>query len=390
MNTLKEFLSQEFYQNTLDQWAISLAIILGAIVVAKILYWAIGKFVKRAAANTKTKLDDILVDKLEEPVVYLVGIIGFYWAVTRLTLGHFEMEEVELLKNGQVVMDANGDPVKVLEYVLNEAGEKINKTANFISNTFTIVFVLNITWLIVRTVDALILEYVVPLVEKSESDLDDQLMPTIRKVFKFILWTMGTIIGLNNAGFDVMALVAGLGIGGLAFALAAQDTVKNIFGGVMVFIDKPFKPQERIVVNGIDGTVEEVGIRSTRIRTLEGRLVTVPNGTFSDNAVENVTVEPSRKIVLNLGLTYETEPDKMEAAMQYLREIVNNHEGTEEDVLISFNTWGDFSMGILLIYYIKKESDILQTQTDINMAILRKFNSEGLEFAYPTQTLYKK
>lgn len=371
MEEITTFFNKEFYQNSILDWAISFGIILGAILVAKILYWITGKFVKRAASKTKSNLDDLLVDKLEEPVVYAVALIGFFWAITRLTLGSPEL-------------DVDG------KMLIGEDGEPINHIKNFVTHAFTIIFTLNVTWLIVRTVDALIVEYLMPMIERSESDLDDQLMPTIRKVFKLILWSFGVIIGLNNAGFDVAALIAGLGIGGLAFALAAQDTVKNIFGGVMVFIDKPFKPKDRIVINGIDGAVEEVGIRSTRIRTLTGRKVTIPNGQFSDNAVENVSDEPSRKIVTNLGLTYETAPENMEAAMEYLKEIIAANSGTEEDMSVGFNAWGDFAMGILVIYYIKKDADILQTQTDINMAILKKFNSEGLEFAYPTQTIYKK
>jgi len=371
MEEINTFLSQTFYQNTLLDWAISFGIILAAIIIAKVLYWVIGKFVKKATAKTKSNLDDLLVDKLEEPVVYAIAIIGFFWAVTRLTLGTPEM-------------DIEG------HMLIGENGELINHVQNFFDHTFTIIFTLNVTWLIVRTVDALIVEYLVPVIEKSESDLDDQLMPTIRKVFKMILWAFGIIIGLNNAGFDVAALIAGLGIGGLAFALAAKDTVQNIFGGVMIFIDKPFKPKDRIVINGIDGAVEEVGIRSTRIRTLAGRLVTIPNGQFNGSAIENITNEPSRKITVNLGLTYETTPDQMDTAMDYLKEIINTHELTEEKVVIGFNSWGDFAMGIMLIYYVKSGEDNVQVQTEVNMAILRKFNENGLEFAYPTQTIYKK
>ena len=104
-------------------------------------------------------------------------------------------------------------------------------------------------------------------------------------------------------------------------AFAAQDTIKNIFGGIMVFLDKPFKMKDRIKVNGWDGEVEEIGVRSTRLRTLEGRLVTIPNGQFSDNAVENVTLEPNRKVKISLGLTYETSHENMEKAMGLLQEI---------------------------------------------------------------------
>ncbi len=349
---MKEFLSQSFYGNTVQNWLISFGILLGAIIVAKIIYWVIGKYVKRITEKTASKLDDLLIDKLEEPIVYAIGILGFYWGFQRLTFG---------------------------------AG-----VDGFFRHMFTFIFTLNITWLVVRTVDALVEEYIVPLVEKSESDLDDQLMPLIRKLFKAILWSMGIIIGLNNAGFDVAALIAGLGIGGLALALAAQDTVKNIFGGIMVYLDKPFKITDRIVISGHDGVVEEVGIRSTRIRTLEGRQITIPNAQFSESPIENISREPSRKIVLNLGLTYETSPEGMEKAMQMLKEIAEAHPSTEEDILVSFNNWGDFALGILFIYYIKAGEDILQTQTDINITILKRFNAEGLEFAYPTQTIYRK
>lgn len=349
---MKEFLNQTFYGNKISEWAISLGILLSAIIIAKICYWAIGKYLKKITEKTKTNLDDLLVDKLEEPVVYAIGILGFYWGFQRL---HF--------------------------------GPGVD---NFFAHTFTFIFTLNVTWLIVRTLDAIIQEYLTPLVSKTESDLDDQLLPLLRKLIKIILWTLGIVIGLNNIGFDVGAVIAGLGIGGLALALAAQDTVKNIFGGIMVYVDKPFKVKDRIKIHGYDGFVEEVGIRSTRLRTLEGRLVTLPNAHFSDEAVENVTKEPSRKVVVNLGLTYETSPEKMERALEILEDITNKNENLEEDRLVCFNNWGDFSMGILYIYYIKPTSDIFKTQTEINMSILRQFNAEGLDFAYPTQMIYKK
>jgi MscS family membrane protein len=316
------------------------------------LYWAIGKFVKTFAAKTKTGLDDILVDKLEEPVVYGIVILGFYWGFTRL---HF-----------------------------NESVDA------FFANVFMIIFILNVTWLIARVVDSLIEEYVVPIVEKSDSDLDDQLLPVLRKTVKVILWSFGIIIALSNSGFDVGALIAGLGIGGLALALAAQDTVKNIFGGIMVFIDKPFKIRDRIKVNGMDGFVEEIGVRSTRMRTLEGRVITIPNGQFSDNAVENVSREPTRKVNISLGLTYDTTPEQMEKGMGILRNIVESNPNVEDDVLISFNNWGNFAMGIQLIYYITSDENIFSAQSEINLAILKQFNAEGLEFAFPTQTIYKK
>lgn len=132
----------------------------------------------------------------------------------------------------------------------------------------------------------------------------------------------------------------------------------------------------------------EIGIRSTKIRTLDGTLVTLPNSTFSDSAVENVSAEPSRKVVLNLGLTYDTTPEQMQRAIAILREIAAANGSLEEKVVCGFNAFGDFAMNILLIYYIRSGEDIVGVQSAMNLEILSRFNAEGLEFAFPTQTLY--
>ena len=339
-------------QNTTISIIVSILILVGAIVIGKLLYWLIGTFAKSVAARTKSGLDDILIDKLEEPIIYGIVILGFYWGFTRL---HF-----------------------------NESVD------SFFANVFMILFILNVTWLIARVIDSLIEEYIVPIVTKSESDLDDQLLPILRKTIKAVLWIFGIVIALSNSGFDVAALIAGLGIGGLALALAAQDTVKNIFGGIMVFLDKPFKIKDRIKVNGMDGVVEEIGVRSTRLRTLEGRLITIPNGQFSDNAVENVSLEPTRKVNISLGLTYDTTPEQMENAMNIIKDIIKANSKVEDDALVAFNAWGDFAMGIQVIYYISSPDFIFSAQSEINLEILKLFNAEGLEFAFPTQTIYKK
>lgn len=349
-----DFLDKVFYANTVKDWLIALSIIVGAAVIAKILYWFSSTVIKKLTEKTKSKLDDILIDKLEEPIVLIVIIGGFYWAFNYLNVPSPGMQ-------------------------------------NFLTRLIHFAFIIDITWMIARTLDAIIVEYIMPLTEKTESEFDDQIMPILRKGARAIIWIMGVIIGLDNLGIDITAMIAGLGIGGLALALAAQDAVKNIFGGVMIFLDKPFKMGDRIQISGIDGTVEEVGLRSTRVRTLEGRLVTLPNSTFSDSAVINVTSEPTRKVVLNLGLTYDTTPERMQFAMETLRQIAKENEDVILDnPTIAFNAFGDFSLGIIFVYYIQKEADIMGTQTKINGEILSRFNSEGLEFAFPTQTIFKK
>ncbi|OIQ36728.1 MAG: hypothetical protein BM555_02170 [Crocinitomix sp. MedPE-SWsnd] len=377
------FWETEYYGNTVIDYLICLGIILGGVIAAKIVYWLSKNVVKKLTKKTKTNLDDIIVDKVEEPVVFGL-ILGVTWY--GLSWLNFPITDVVGIheKTGDVIQWDLLSPAEVKDYVKNA----YSWVEAFIRNLFNFLIVINITWLVARLADALIEEYIVPITEKSASDLDDQLLPIFRKGLRIIIWVMGIIVGLNNAGYDVGAVLAGLGIGGLAFALAAQDTVKNFFGGIMIFADKPFQIGERIQIGGIDGTVKEIGIRSTRVETLAGRIVTVPNSMFSDDAVENVDLEPSRKIMLNLGLTYDMNADQMEEAMQTLRDIAKDHHDLiEEDISVGFNAFGDFSLGIVFIYFIRKEADNLDTQTVMNLDILRRFGDKGLEMAFPTQTV---
>jgi MscS family membrane protein len=347
-----EILSNSYFGNSAVQWLLSLGIIVGSIILSKILYWLFANVFKDVASKTKTRLDDVLVDRIEEPVVFAVIIAGIYYALHRL---HFT-----------------------------------DTLDDWIGRVYFFLIVFNIAWLINRLLDSLIDEYLLPIVQKTEGDLDDQLLPLLRKVIHFVVWGMAVVIGLNNAGYDVGALIAGLGIGGLAFALAAQDSVANLFGGLTVFFDKPFTINDRIKISGFDGFVTEVGIRSTRVKTLAGRIVTIPNKEFTASIVENVSSEPSRKVVQTLGLTYDMDDCKVERAIQVLTDIHAENVETTEDNVITFNAFGDFSLNILFIYYIKKESDIMVTQSNINMQILKRFAAEGLDFAFPSQTIYTK
>jgi len=349
---LAQILLKSFYGNTLKEWLISLLIILGAIVIGKFLYYIFSKVFKRLTKRTKTKLDDIIVDMIEEPIVFVLVLASIWYAIKRL-----DFPEI---------------------------------VHTWIGNIYQVVIVLTIAWFLTRLFDSLVRQYLVPLAEKSKTDLDDQLLPLVSKGIKVIVWVIAIIIALNNAGYNVGALLAGLGIGGLAFAMAAKDTVANIFGGFTIFTDKPFNIKDRIKIEGYDGIVKEIGLRSTRLQTLEGRIVTIPNSTFAENPVENVTREPSRKVIMNLGLTYDTTPKQMQKALKILKQIQVKNQDIQEKHFIAFNGFGDFSLNLKFIYYIKKGSDILKTQTDINLEILTRFNKEKLDFAFPTQTILTK
>jgi len=345
------FLNASFYGNTVTDWVLSLSIVIGVLIVAKILYFIFGKVIKKLTKKTKTKLDDIMVELLEKPIVQLVVIGGVWFAFNRLTFS--------------------------------------DNISEWITNIYWFIVALTITWFIVRFIDALIQEYLVPFVEKSENDFGD-ILPIVRKISKIGIWSIGIIVALNNAGYDVTTLIAGLGIFGMGVALAAKDTVANIFGGVTIFMDKPFKMNDMIKVNGFSGTIKEIGIRSTKLKTFDNRTVTIPNSKFTDGMVENISSEPHRKVTLKLGLVYDTSAGGINAGMSALRQIVEEFDTLEDNSVISFNEFGDSALGILFIYYIKKGSDIMVTQTDVNMEIKERFEELGLDMAFPTQTIYTK
>ena len=340
------------FENTLEAWLLAFAYLVGALIIAKVLYWFLSRIIKRLVVKTKGRLDDILLDMLEEPVVLSVILLGIWSGYDQLQFG----EEVD----------------------------------NFVREIFRALIAINITWLIVRVIDAIMTEYLTPFAERKSETMAKQFMPIIRKSLRTILWVIGIIIALSNAGYNVGALLAGLGIGGIALAMAAKDFVSNIFGGLTVFTDKPFMVGDRIQIDGFDGTVKEIGIRSTRITTLAGRVVTIPNNKFTDSYVENVSVEPTRKISATLGLTYDTTPEQMEKAIDIVKSIIIKENGATNDCYVWFDGFGDFSMNIKLIYYIEKEGSLFEVPNRINLSVLRQFNAESLEFAFPTQTVYHK
>lgn len=347
-----DLLSKAFYNNTVSDWFVAISIIIGAIIVGKTMYWFSKNVLKKLAAKTETRLDDIILDMIEEPIVFAVIISGIWFAFTTL------------------------NTTKGMEL--------------FASKVFYLLIIFCAAWLLVRLVDSLFKEYIVPLAAKTESNLDDQLVPILRKSVKTTIWVIAIIIGLDNAGYDVATLLAGLGIGGLALALAAQDTISNLFGGFTILADKPFIINDRIKISGFDGIVHDIGLRSTRLITMEGRTVTIPNSTFAKNPIENISSEPSRKITLNLGLIYDTTATDIETAIKLLRDIAKNSNCIEDKVKVSFNAFGDFALNILFIYYIKKGSDTFESQTVVSLEILKQFAENNLEFAFPTQTIYKK
>lgn len=228
---------------------------------------------------------------------------------------------------------------------------------------------------------------------KTDSKLTDMLAPILRASMRIAVVVL-TLVQVAQTLSDqpITSIIAGLGIGGLAIALAAQDSIKHIFGSFVIFTDRPFEVGDRLVIDGHDGPVESVGFRSTRIRTLEGHLVTIPNGELVNKNIHNISKRPFIRRILNVTITYDTPPDKVDRAVEVIKEILANHEGMREDMppRVLFNDFNAASLNILVIYwYFPADFWAYMAFTErFNKELLRRFGEEGIDFAFPSQTLY--
>ena len=229
------------------------------------------------------------------------------------------------------------------------------------------------------------------LSDKTDNTLDDQLVPLVRKALRSFVVIIGALFILDNLDFNVTAFLAGLSIGGLAFALAAQDTIKNFFGSLMIFIDKPFQIGDWVTSGEIDGTVEEVGFRSTRIRTFRNSVTYVPNGKLADAVVDNHGLRQYRRFSTKLALTYDTPPHLVELFVEGLRKIVEQHPDTRKDYYeVHLNDLGAHSLDVMfyIFFAVPSWSEELKAKHEILLKVMKLADTLGVRFAFPTQTLH--
>ena len=252
--------------------------------------------------------------------------------------------------------------------------------------------IFNIAWFLIRIVDGVIHQFIKPLAEKSESKFDDQIIPVLSKISKFAIAIIALILVLDNFGFDVITLLAGLGIAGVAVAFAAQETISDVFGGLSIFASRPFVVGDTIEIDNTHGTVENVGLRYTRVRDFDGRVNVYPNRKIATGVLKNWSSEPTRRIKMNIGVVYNTNTEKLEKGMDVIRKIISDNPATTNDIRVSFNEFKDFSLNILVVYFVKSKDivEIMKVQNEINLAIKKSFEKEKIEFAFPTQTVYLK
>lgn len=342
-------LQYEVFGNSLQTWIISILIVIGAVIVVKLLSLLGRKVLEPLVKRTHTRVDDIVYYSIEPPLKFAVMLLGIWIALHHL-----------VYPDGMV---------------------------KYIDNAYRILIILDITWVFARLLSALLLKY---WGRKSTAHIQ-KMMPVINRTLLVVVWIIGVITALSNVGVDINALWGTLGIGGVALALAAQDTVKNILGAVTIFTDKPFGIGDTINVNGVEGTVVDVGLRSTRIRGYDQRITTIPNYKVTDANIVDISSEPMRRVMVKLGLTYDTGAEKMQEALNLLKSLpakVKDVSADPSNITVVFAEYGDSALVLNFYYFIEKQGNILQAMSDMNMAILAAFDKAGLEFAFPTQTVY--
>lgn len=336
------------------QYIASFVYVVLAFYISKILDWFIKDRLKAWAAKTETRWDDVLVSLADGPVKMVAFVVLF-----NIGLQIFDWPDW---------LERN------------------------LSRLTFIILALALVVVCLRAIDFIVGAWRSHPKTERDSSFNEQFLLLVGKFLKAILIVVAILTLLSNLGVNITALLGSVSVLGLALGLAAQDTVSNLFGTVAVFVDKPFKVGDRIKVGGdVDGTVEEMGLRATRVRNLDGFLITVPNKTVGNNTVTNITARGTIRTILNYGLTYDTSAARMQRATDILREIFGGHPLTA-DFNVVFNRFDASALNIEVTYICKTTDGKTQTRAlqELNLAVKERFDAEKLDFAFPTQTLYVK
>jgi MscS family membrane protein len=337
-----------------QEWGMIFLVIL----VTLILHHSISFLIKKItylAGKTKTTLDDIIINHSIKPMRNYVTLYG----ATLL---------VEILKL----------PIEPINF------------DNIFTTILKVAFVINSVWLAIGITDT-IGGYFFRKAIKTSSKIDEQLLPIFRKTMRFFIYLLGVVYGIQMLGYSISALVTGLGIGGLAVAMAAKDTLSNLFGSIMIFVDRPFKLGDWITVNGEEGVVEEIGFRSTRIRTFAKTVISLPNSSVVMNSINNYSRMPKRRIKMTIGLTYSSSVDQMEKVTNSIEDYLKNSELVHPDqIMVNFTNFGSSSLDIFIYFFTRTThwSEYLSARQTINLSIMKIVEEQGLSFAFPTQTLH--
>ena len=364
---IKKLLSSHVHLDEIDIWALwylFIGIFL-TLISGRISRWIIEKHFVKITSKTSTEVDDRICHAVGKPVSLLILSIGIYIS-TGPILPHLSPTVKSLFGRLCLAIAAS-----------------------------------SVAWALYRLVE--VINYVlVKLAEKTDNNLDDLIVAVIRKSLKVMIVLLSVLfIGQNILALNITAFLAGAGVLGLAVAFAAQDTIANFFGSIMIILDQPFKVGDCISLRGFKGSVENVGFRSTRIRTFDGHLVSLPNKGVANDSIENIARRPFIKKTINIGLTYDTGYKKMKQAVDILHDILDSQPCMDKERLprIIFDAFNDYALNIsVTIWWHYKDKngkfstpdygEFMKWVHETDMEILRRFDEAGLEFAFPTNTTY--
>ncbi len=336
------------YDSIWIQLAFAALIVILALVIKNVATRIIFGFVIRLTYKTKTDIDRSIVVSFEGPMRWLIVTLGLYLALNYLNL-----------------------PPAVMVVV---------------SNLFRSAIIVFITWGFYNLAGGSVLS---ELIEKLE--VDQSLIDFTATVLRFIIIALSVTIIAQEWDYDVSGFVAGLGLGGLAFALAAKDTAANVFGGIVIILDKPFAVGDWILTPSVEGTVEVMNFRTTKVRTFANALVTVPNSVLVNEAVTNWTRMQKRRVSFHLGVTYNTPRAKLKICVERIKSLLDNHPEVHPDtIFVRFDHFGDSSLDVFIYFFTKTKvwGEFMAVKEEINFKIMEILEEEGVTVAFPSRSIY--
>ena len=302
--------------------------------------------------RTDTTYDDQLLEAVQRPLRWLVNLVAIYFAL--------------------LVLDLPSELMAVASLILQTVGTVM------------------VAWMVHKLIDVAVAA-MADFSQDTRSEIDDYLVPVIGRVLRVALFVLVFMLIVQQWGYDVTSLLAGLGLGGLAFALAARPTLANWFGSIMIFTDRPFVIGDRIDIDAGTGVVEEVGLRSTRIRTREDSLITVPNADIAAKSIENLSARRERRIETTVGLVYGTSVDQVREIVGGIRRLVEEHdELASENAVVRFRDFGDSALEVYVDCYARTtgRGDYFRIREEFLYRISEVVEAAGSSFAFPSRSLY--
>lgn len=341
------YLTNIIFGNTVKDYLTAFLILVIFVVVFKFIQWLLLKKLARIAKKTKTDIDDTFISIIKSLRPGFYYLVSLFFAVKFLILSDF--------------------------------------VERFI-NRILLIFIIYQSVIAVQ----ILIDYVIDKKLKTEDDEENRgVFKILGNIAKWGLWVIGALMILSNLGINITSLIAGLGIGGIAIALALQNILTDLFSSFSIYFDKPFQVGDFIIVGKHSGTVEKIGIKTTRIRANQGEEIVISNQELTSARVQNFKKMKERRIVTKFGIIYETPNEKLRKVPEIIESIIKSEKKLRFNRML-FIEFADSALVFELVYYVlsNEYSVYLNLQQEINFKIKERFEKEGINMAYPTQTVY--